>query len=258
MASPELSVVIPVYCNAETVAPLHARLRAVLEPLRSFEMLFVDDGCPQGSLAALSHLAEQDPQVGVLSLARNRGQQRAILAGLAHARGEWVVVMDADLQDPPEAIPDLVQAAATGARAVFAGRRGSYESAGRLATSRMFKRLLHWMCGVPADAGVFVMLHRSLVQRLLALGGPCPFLVAMIGSTGLPAVSVPVARDPRPVGVSAYSGWDRLRSAMAALTWLALWRMRLIRPDRVYPWTAPVSTRLGARFAAEPGPPCSP
>ena len=194
----------------------------------------------------------------MLALARNRGQQRAILAGLAHARGEWVVVMDADLQDPPEAIPDLLRAASTGARAVFAGRRGSYESAGRLATSRMFKRLLHWMCGVPADAGVFVILHRSLVQRILALGGPCPFLVAMIGSTGLPAVSVPVARDPRPVGVSAYSGWDRLRSAMAALAWLALWRMRLIRPDGVYPWTAPVSARLGARFAAGPGAPCSP
>ena len=258
MASPELSVVIPVYRNAATVARLHARLRAVLVPLRSFEILFVDDGCPQGSLAALSHLAEQDPQVGVLTLSRNRGQHRAILAGLAHARGEWVVVMDADLQDPPEAIPELLEAAASGARAVFAGRRGSYESAGRLATSRMFKRVLHWSCGVPADAGAFVMLHRSLVQRLLALGGPCPFLVAMIGSTGLPAVSVPVARGPRDGGVSAYSGWDRLMSALGALTWLALWRLRLIRPDQSYSWTAPVSSRLGARFAAEPAAACRP
>jgi glycosyltransferase involved in cell wall biosynthesis len=250
---PELSVVVPVYRNADTLGGLHRRLRAVLEPLAPYEILFVDDGCPEGSRAVLQGLAGTDPRVAALVLDRNVGQQRAILAGLAHARGEWVVVMDADLQDPPEAIPDLLRAAGTGARAVFAGRRGEYESAGRLATSRLFKRTLHRLCGVPADAGCFVALHRSLVSRLLDLGGPRPFVVAMIGCTGLPAISVPVEREARASGTSSYSGWGRAWSGASALVWLILWRARVIRPGRPRPRTARVSARLGARFAAEPG-----
>jgi polyisoprenyl-phosphate glycosyltransferase len=249
MANPELSVVVPVYRNGATLAALHGRLRAVLETLPPFEVLFVDDGCPEGSRVVLERLAGEDPRVAVIVLERNVGQHRAILAGLAHARGEWVVVMDGDLQDPPEAIPELLRGAATGARAVFAGRRGAYESTGRLATSRLFKWLLHRLCGVPLDAGVFVALHRSLVRRLLELGGPRPFVVAMIGCTGLPSVSVPVSRAARPIGVSAYSGWGRLMSAGSALVWLVLWRMRLIRPGRPLPRPARVSARLGARFS---------
>lgn len=248
MANPELSVVVPVYRNGATLAELHGRLRAVLETLAPFEVLFVDDGCPEDSRTVLERLAGEDPRVAVLVLERNVGQHRAILAGLAHARGEWVVVMDGDLQDPPEAIPELLQGAATGARAVFAGRRGAYESTGRLATSRLFKWLLHRLCGVPLDAGIFVALHRSLVRRLLELGGPRPFVVAMIGCTGLPSVSVPVSRVPRPIGVSAYSGWGRLMSAGSALIWLVLWRTGLIRPGRPLPRPVPVSARLGARF----------
>lgn len=253
MPNPEVSVVVPVYRNAATLAALHGRLRAVLEPLAPFEVLFVDDCCPEGSRAVLERLATEDPCVAALLLDRNVGQHRAVLAGLACARGEWVVVMDGDLQDPPEAIPDLLRAADGGARAVFAGRRGAYESAGRLATSRLFKRLLHWLCGVPADAGLFVLLHRSLVRRLLELGGPRPFVLAMIGCTGLPSVSVPISRVPRPSGASSYSGWGRLASAASALLWLALWRTRLIRPGSPLPRPAPVKARLGLRFAGEPG-----
>jgi glycosyltransferase involved in cell wall biosynthesis len=252
MASPELSVVVPVYRNAATLAALHLRLRAVLEPLAPFEVLFVDDGCPEGSRAVLERLATDDPRVAALVLDRNVGQHRAVLAGLACARGEWVVVMDGDLQDPPEAIPDLLRAASGGARAVFAGRRGAYESAGRLATSRLFKRLLHRLCGVPVDAGLFVLLHRSLVRRLLELGGPRPFVVAMIGCTGLPSVSIPVSRLPRPSGASSYNGWDRLRSAAAALVWVALWRTGLIHPGSPQPRPAPVKARLGLRFNEMP------
>jgi glycosyltransferase involved in cell wall biosynthesis len=252
VAGPELSVVVPVYRNAATLAALHRRLRAVLEPLGTHEILFVDDGCPDGSRAVLQELAASDRRVAALVLDHNVGQHHAILAGLAHARGEWVVVMDADLQDPPEAIPDLLRAGGTGARAVFAGRRGNYEAAGRLATSRLFKRALHRLCGVPSDAGCFVALHRSLVTRLLELGGPRPFVVAMIGCTGLPSISVPVEREARASGTSAYSGWGRARSAASALIWLMLWRARFIRPGRPRPWRARVSARLGARFAAEP------
>ena len=252
MASVELTVVVPVYRNAAMLAGLHQRLIAVLEPLVPFEVLFVDDCCPEGSRAVLERLAAADLRVAVLVLDRNVGQHRAVLAGLACARGEWVVTMDGDLQDPPEAIPDLLRAARAGAPAVFAGRRGAYESPGRLATSRLFKRLLHRLCGVPVDAGLFVLLHRSLVSRLLELGGPRPFVVAMIGCTGVPSVSIPVSRIPRPSGASSYNGWDRLISAASALVWVALWRARLIRPGSPRPRPAPVKVRLGQRFTEMP------
>lgn len=140
---PEISVVVPVYCNADTVSALRERLRQVLEsePL-SYEILFVNDACPAESLMALRGLAEGDAAVRVVPLERNVGQHRAVLIGLAQTRGRHVVVMDADLQDPPEAIPEMRRTLMRGYDAVFAGRRGRYESTGRLVTSRVFKTLL--------------------------------------------------------------------------------------------------------------------
>jgi glycosyltransferase involved in cell wall biosynthesis len=240
---------VPVYRNAETLPELNHRLRSVLEDERlSYEILFVDDACPAGSLPVLEELARGDPRVAVLALERNVGQHRAVMAGLAHARGRWTVVMDADLQDPPEAIPALL-AAGRGVAAVFGGRRGRYESPFRLLTSRLFKGLLHLICGVPADAGIFVTLNRVMVERLLAMNGPAPFVVAMIGCTGLPMTSVPVVRDPRPSGESAYSTWGRLKSAWRGVAWALSWKLRALQraPNGVV--QPPVRAYIGARFA---------
>jgi glycosyltransferase involved in cell wall biosynthesis len=184
-----------------------------------------------------------------VALARNVGQQQAVLAGLAHARGAWTVVIDADLQDPPEAIPALLARGRDGYAAVFAGRRGRYESRGRLLTSRLFKRLLSVLSGVPADAGIFVAMHRSLVERLLQMDRDMPFLVAMIGCAGLPMTSVPVVRAARANGVSAYSSWARLKSGWRGMAYVLAWRWRAARglPDR-RPVGAPVRAYVGARF----------
>jgi glycosyltransferase involved in cell wall biosynthesis len=180
-----------------------------------YEILFVDDASPDNSLDALIALAEIDPHVAVLALERNIGQQRTVMARLSYARGEYVVVMDADLQDPPEAIPDLLTELRRGASAVFAGRRGRYESSLRLFTSRRFKRLLHYPCGLPPDAGLFVVMSRDMVERLLAFDDSRPFVVAMLGCTGLPVVSVPVVRSERWLGRSSYSFWKRLKGRPA-------------------------------------------
>jgi glycosyltransferase involved in cell wall biosynthesis len=221
---------VPVYRNAEMLHELYRRLLRVLEAWQlSFEVLFVDDACPAGSLTVLKGLAQRDPRVAVLALKRNVGQHRAVLAGLAHVRGEWTVVMDADLQDPPEAIPYLLAKGQEGFAAVFAGRRGRYESAFRLFTSRLFKRLLHLLCGVPADACLFVALNRPMVERLLTLGGPHPFIVAMIGCTRLPLTSIPVVRARRPSGSSAYSFWGRLRNSWRAVAWVLAWKWHAVR-----------------------------
>jgi glycosyltransferase involved in cell wall biosynthesis len=165
----------------------------------------------------LDSLAATRPHVRALHLARNRGQHGAVLVGLALARGRWCVVMDADLQDPPEALPRLLAARDESVAAVFAGRRGRYESRTRLMTSRVFKTWLAWACGVPKDAGIFVLLRRDLVERMVAMRTASPFIVAMIGCSGLSHRSIPVERVPRMGGASSYRGWDRVASAARAL-----------------------------------------
>ena len=227
-AAPEISVVVPMYRSAETLRELHERLCRVLEGAgRSFEIWLVNDACPAGSEAVAAELADDDARTHVLSHERNGGQHRAVLSGLARTRGDWVILLDADLQDPPEAIPQLL-AAGDNVSAVFAGRRGRYESQSRLLTSRIFKTALHLLCGVPRDAGMFVALHRTMVDRLLAMHGPEPFVVAMIGCSGLPVRSIPVERATRPRGESAYTFAMRLRYAYRGLYYALRWRTRTL------------------------------
>jgi glycosyltransferase involved in cell wall biosynthesis len=215
---PDVSVVVPVYGNADTVGPLHERVQRVLRSCGlTHEIIFVNDACPLGSLAVLQRLAAIDRRVKVAALARNIGQHRAVLHGLAQTRGRCAVIMDGDLQDPPEAIPLLLEELRNGCAAVFAGRRGQYESHGRLLTSRAFKTVLHTLSGVPADAGMFVAIDRRMIDHLVARREKAPFVVAMIGTSGLPCASIPVRRAARPSGRSHYSGWMRLRAGLSAV-----------------------------------------
>ncbi len=249
---PVISVIVPVYRNVDTLRELHRRLSETLDrESLSHEIIFVDDACPAGSLAVLEDLARRDRRVAALALARNVGQHRAVLIGLAHARGDWLVTLDADLQDPPEAIPDLLRKIQEGYAAVFAGRRGQYESATRLATSRLFKRLLHALGGVPIDAGMFVMMSRQMAQRVLSLRAPRPFVVAMIGSTRLPLASIPVERSVRPGGRSAYTAWDRLKVSSLAIAWTLIWRLRRGRTiAQPALGEMPIQAHVGARFTS--------
>lgn len=250
--NPLVTVVVPVYRNADTLRELHRRLCQSFEGAgMSFEVLFVEDACPDGSLAVLMQIAEADSRVVVLAMERNVGQHRAVLAGLAWARGDWTVIMDADLQDPPEQAPALIAHGQKGFAAVFAGRRGRYQSSARMATSRAFKWVLHLLTGVPADAGIFCAIDRQLRLRLLAMAGPRPFLVAMIGCAGMPMISIPVARATRPTGHSAYSAWGRFIAGWRGVAWALDWKARaLLRRPQPPPAPAPIRARFGARFGA--------
>ncbi len=256
----DVSIVVPVYRNADTLKELHRRLCNVLEERKlEFEIVFVDDACPAGSLEVLTALADRDPRVGVLVLRSNYGQNQAVLTGLTYVRGRWAIVMDADLQDPPEAVPELLSKGEEGYSAVFAGRRGRYESFGRLFTSRLFKKLLHLLCGVPSDGGIFVALSQQMRERLIVMKGPSPFVVAMIGCTRLPSTSIPVTRAPRASGKSAYTFVARLKSARRAILWILAWKWRRLVREPL-PWklsdaqtngaghSSRVSNYLGARF----------
>jgi glycosyltransferase involved in cell wall biosynthesis len=228
-----VSVILPLYRTAAALEELYARLCAVLEPA-PFEIIAVDDACPEGSGAGLAAIAARDRRVVAIHLPSNTGQQRAVWLGLQRARGQHIVIMDADLQDRPEDIPALLAAlAAHPVQAAFAGRRGAYQGPTRMATSVVFKRLLHLIAGVPPDAGSFVAMTRTMADAVLRLRARHPYMLALIGATGLPVVSIPVPRASRPSGRSAYSEWARLRFASRGLRTALLTRLQ----NRGNSWT---------------------
>jgi polyisoprenyl-phosphate glycosyltransferase len=224
--TPEVSVVLPVYRNQATLEELHGRLVTTLEAYgRPFEILFVNDACPDGSLDVLRALADRDPRVRVVALDLRAGQHAALRTGLAHSRGRVVVTMDADLQDPPEAIPALLAALDSGYGAVYAGRRGRYESRWRLATSWVFKHALSLVAGMPADAGAFIAMRRVVADRVVTLPGRAPFITAAVAFAGRPVSSIPVVRASRSDGQSSYTAGMRFRTAATALTQAIGWRL---------------------------------
>jgi glycosyltransferase involved in cell wall biosynthesis len=207
-----VSAVAPVYRNAGTLAELCRRLGAALEP--DHEIVLVDDGCPDGSWGVIETLAAADARVRAVRHVVNRGQNAAVMSGIAAARGEEIVVLDADLQDPPEAVPLLLAELRRGEAAiVFGGRRGRYEPTSRLMASRIFKRTLHIASGrrLPVDAGLFLAMRADVRERL---GGG--YVLAAIGRSGLPMSSVPVVRA-RSSSPSGYTGSARVKLAVRAI-----------------------------------------
>jgi glycosyltransferase involved in cell wall biosynthesis len=237
---PEISVVLPVHGSRAALAELWQRVHHTLERLSSsWEVIFVEDACPEGSVESLEALAETDSRVVILALARNVGQHEAVRIGLLEARGSSVFVMDADLQDPPEAIEPMLAQLRAGAPAVFAGRLGAYESRFRLTTAAIFKALVTWVARVPHDTGMYVGMSRRTVEKVLRLERRGFYLVAAIGICGVRATSVPVQRALDPTARSGYSGLRRLTLGARLLAWTC-------------------ACRLGLGLRSEPDPPAAP
>lgn len=216
-----LSVVLPVFNEAATLGELHRRLLAVLEEDgESFEILYVDDGSTDESRALLLELHRQDPRVVVLGLSRNFGHQLAITAGVDHARGDAVIVMDADLQDPPEVIPDLVARWREGFDVVYAVREArSGEGMVKRGTAWAFYRVLRLLTpvDVPLDAGDFRLLSRRAADALVRLREQNRFVRGMARWVGFRQAAVVYRRDPRHAGTSKYTAWRMLRLATDAI-----------------------------------------
>ena len=221
----DISIVIPVYRNAPTLVELTRRLiKTMAQTGQDFEIIFVDDHSPDESLQILRSLAQADSRISALILSENVGQNKALLIGLNWARGNQVACLDADLQDPPEALLDLLAISTKGFPVVFAGRCGQYETADRLFTSRIFKNLMHVICGIPSDAGSYVLMHTSIAHQLTSLYAPVPYLVGMIGCLGNPMASIPVKRSTREQGNSAYSSLKRFKIGINAVWWVFAWK----------------------------------
>jgi glycosyltransferase involved in cell wall biosynthesis len=241
--APDLTVVVPVFRNATRIAELSARLDRAISS-HSYELLFVDDASPDNARTVIRSLADEDPRVCGIVLAENVGQNRAVLAGLAGARGAMVAVMDGDLQDPPEAVPVLLAALEqTGADAVFATRRGRYQTPLRLATGRLLKWTLWALTRgkVPRDAGLFLVVRRPVADRVIAAAGSDPYVLVLVAHAARSVTTIPVERSTG--GASSYTGAMRGRVARRALAAA----LRLDTGLHSYR----VAERIGRRFAVE-------
>jgi dolichol-phosphate mannosyltransferase len=203
-----LSIVIPAYGCSGTLRPLHARLTEVLPTLAAtYEIVFIDDRSSDGSWPVLEDLARQDGHVIACRLSRNFGQQIAITAGLAQARGDHIVVMDCDLQDPPEAIPALLAAAQGGVDIVFAKRKSPYATGFRTVLGRLYFRLLGLLSGLDIDPelGAFSVISRRVADAFLTFRERDRHYLLILYWLGFETATIEYDRAARTVGTSAYT-----------------------------------------------------
>jgi glycosyltransferase involved in cell wall biosynthesis len=219
---PVLSVVAPVFNERENIAELHRRVKGVLEGTRlTWELLLVDDGSTDGSTEAILALAKDDSHVQPVVFARNFGHQVAVTAGLDYSLGQAVVVIDADLQDPPEVIPDLVARWREGYEVVYAVRsEREGESWFKKTTAAVFYRLITRITDVeiPLDTGDFRLLDRKVVDAINQMRERHRFLRGMASWVGFRQVGVPYRRAARSAGTTKYPFRKMLRLAVTAVT----------------------------------------
>jgi dolichol-phosphate mannosyltransferase len=215
-----LSVVAPVYNEVALIDEFYARVCAALEGI-AFELVLVDDGSKDGTDAALERIAETDPRVRVVFLSRNFGHQTALTAGLDHARGDAVVMLDSDLQDPPELIPKMLDHWNAGCDVVYAVREHREgESRFKLATARWFYRLFDWLTQVELqhNSGDFRLLDRRALDALLSMRERNRFLRGMTVWVGYTQAAVPYRRDPRYAGETKYTIAKMVKFSLDAIS----------------------------------------
>ena len=219
----DLSVVVPIY-NEEAVLPLLVeRLRPAAERWGvSYEVLCVDDGSTDGTPVLLQRLRREWPQVRVVRLRANAGHQAAISAGLARARGQWVVTLDADLQDPPEVIGEMLAVArGQGVDVVYGVRADrSVDTAFKRVTARAFYRAIRLISDVDAqvDAGDYRMMSRATVDAVNALPEHGRVLRLVVPALGFPSASVSYSRAARAAGDSKYPLGKMIRLSLDGIT----------------------------------------
>ncbi len=216
------SVVVPVFNEIGSLPELYRRVREVMQGLgEPWELVLVDDGSSDGSTEAILELAQQDPLVRPVIFARNFGHQIAITAGMDHARGQAVVVIDADLQDPPEVIAEMVARWREGYEVAYGVRtEREGESWFKKATAALFYRLIYRITDVriPLDTGDFRLLDRQVVDALRQMRERHRFPRGMAAWVGFRQIGVPYRRAARLTGETKYPFRKMLRLALNAVT----------------------------------------
>ena len=205
--SKKISVVIPAYFEEMVIQACYERLTNALQGY-DYTLIFVDDGSGDHTLIILKALAVQDARVKVLSFSKNFGHQAAVTAGLRYADGDAVVIIDADLQDPPEIIPDMIALWEQGNDVVYAKRKKRQgESLFKRVSAKLFYRLLHVFSDtdIPEDTGDFRLMDRKVVDAFNAMGEHNRFIRGMVAWLGYKQVPLEYVREKRYAGKTKYT-----------------------------------------------------
>jgi dolichol-phosphate mannosyltransferase len=225
------SIVVSAFNEEANLPELHQRLAAVLDQLdTSTELIIVDDGSSDETWSVIGKLHAGDPRVRGIQLSRNYGQQFGLLAGLAQSRGRAIVMLDADLQHPPELLPRLIDAWRAGAKIVHTVRIDAPNtSLWKRATSRVFYRIFSLLSGVELEIGVadYRQIDRQVLESLLAFGEQGLFLRGIVHWVGFPSARVEYRADARFAGTSKYTFSRMVRLARAGLLSFSIIPLRL-------------------------------
>jgi len=230
-AAPELTVVVPAFNEQESVGPMYERLVAAIgERVDGLEVLFVDDGSRDATWQRVRELADRDPRVRGIRFARNFGHQAALTAGVDAAAGRAVVIIDADLQDPPEVIPEMIARWREGYEVVCAQREHREgETAFKKATAAVFYRLLRRITNVeiPVDTGDFRLMGPRSVAAFRALPERNRFIRGLVSWIGFPQAAVRYRRAARHAGETKYPLRKMVRFALDGITSFSFLPLRL-------------------------------
>lgn len=205
----KISVVIPMYNEEEVVKTSYFRIVKVLEELKQYdyEIIFVNDGSKDKTIKLLEEIAQENEKVKILSFARNFGHQAAVTAGIRHVTGDAIVIMDADLQDPPELLPEMIALWEEGNEVIYGQRRTRKgESAFKLLTAKMFYTTLNALSDVeiPKDTGDFRLVDRKVVDVINGLPEHNKFLRGLFSWVGFKQKAYPYERQERQAGKTKY------------------------------------------------------
>lgn len=227
-----LSVVVPCYNEEAVIDETHRRLRDACVAVcgDDFEIVYVDDGSRDRTWTMLSALADGDPQVVAVALSRNFGHQLALGAGLSLARGERILMIDADLQDPPELLGDMMARMDAGADVVYGQRiEREGETAFKTGSASLFYRLLNWLTDIhiPENVGDFRLVNRAVLDALLAMPEQHRFVRGLVAWLGFRQEAFPYVRHARFAGETKYPLRKMLRLAVDAITGFSVRPLRL-------------------------------
>ena len=218
-----LSVVVPAYNEEAVLGVFHRRTSALFDALPAYrcEMIFVNDGSRDGTQEVIAQLCRSDPRVAGVHLSRNFGKEIAITAGLDHASGDAVAVIDADLQDPPELLTEMLGHWERGYDMIYARRRRrDGESWLKKASAHVFYRLMHRISRIdmPPDTGDFRLMSRRAVDALLRLREQHRFMKGLFAWVGFRSLAVEYDRDPRAAGRTKFNYWRLWNLALEGIT----------------------------------------
>lgn len=217
-----ISVVAPAYNESENVYPFYERMKKVLDEItQDWEIVCVNDGSKDDTLSKLVLLNQQDHRVKVVDLSRNFGKEVALTAGLDYARGEAIIPIDIDLQDPPEIIKDMVELWKQGNDVVYATRtKREGESAIKKATAYLFYKAINKMTriNIPQNTGDFRLIDKRVLRSLKELKETHRFMKGLFSWVGYKQVSLPYVREPRFAGITKFNYWKLWNFAIEGIT----------------------------------------